>query len=105
MIGAAGHVHDPAGALDFIARVQMEVLAEQHDADFISIHIERDSEQITRKPDQFLKTHIGEAGDHGDASSHAGDCAHFPSSQVRSEGFPHPGYLGYRVVIDALNAL
>ena len=34
---AHGHVHDPARALDFIARVQMPVVAEQHDADFVLV--------------------------------------------------------------------
>ena len=32
---AHGHVHDPAGALDFISRVEMPVFAEQNDANFV----------------------------------------------------------------------
>jgi hypothetical protein len=46
---AHGHVHDPAGALDLIARVQMRVFAEQHDADFVFVHVERDAEHAAGK--------------------------------------------------------
>jgi hypothetical protein len=46
---AHGHVHDPARALDFIARVQMPVFAEQHDADFVLVHVERDAEHAAGK--------------------------------------------------------
>ena len=46
---AHGHVHDPARALDFIARVQMPVVAEQHDADFVLVHVERDAEHAAGK--------------------------------------------------------
>jgi hypothetical protein len=46
---AHGHVHDPARALDFIARMQMPVFAEQHDADFVLVHVERDAEHIAGK--------------------------------------------------------
>ena len=46
---AHGHVHDSARALDFVARVQMPVFAEQHDADFILVHVERDAEHPARE--------------------------------------------------------
>ena len=46
---AHGHIHDPAGALDFIAGVQMPVFAEQHDADFVLVHVERDAEAPRRE--------------------------------------------------------
>ena len=46
---AHGHVHDPARALDFIARLQVPVVAEQHDADFVLVHVERDAEHAARK--------------------------------------------------------
>jgi len=43
------HVHDAACALDFIACVQMRILTEQHDTDFVLVHIERDAEGAARK--------------------------------------------------------
>ena len=46
---AHGHVHHPAGALDFIAGMQMPVFAEQHDADLVLVHVERDAEYAARK--------------------------------------------------------
>jgi hypothetical protein len=46
---AHGHVHDPARALDFISRVQMPVFAEQNDADFVRVHVERNAEHIAGK--------------------------------------------------------
>ena len=64
---AHGHVHDPARALDFVARVQMPVFAEQHDADFVLVHVERDAEHAAGKLDQLLEAHAGKAGHLGDA--------------------------------------
>jgi hypothetical protein len=46
---AHGHVHDPARALDFIAGVQMRVFAEQHHADLVLVHVERDAEHAAGK--------------------------------------------------------
>jgi hypothetical protein len=46
---AHGNVHDSARALDFIACVQMPVFAEQHDADFVLVHVESDAEHIAWK--------------------------------------------------------
>jgi hypothetical protein len=46
---AHGNVHDTARALDFIACVQMPVFAEQHDFDFVLVHVERDAEHIAGK--------------------------------------------------------
>ena len=56
---AHGHVHDAARALDFIARVQMPVVAEQNHADFVLVHVERDAEHIAGKLHQLLKAHTG----------------------------------------------
>ena len=44
--GLLGRVIDP---LDFIACVQMPVFAQQHDADFIIVHVESDAEHIAGK--------------------------------------------------------
>ena len=102
---AHGHVHDPARALDFIARVQMPVFAEQNDADFVLVHVERDAEHTAGKLHQLLKAHAGEAGDLGDAGGDAGDRAHLPWRQLRRECFPRLAHAGERAVEDALQAL
>ena len=101
---AHGHIHDPARALDFIARVQMPVFAEQHDADFVLVHVERDAEHFAGKLHHLLKAHAGEAGDLGDAGGDAGDRAHLPRRQLRREGFPHLAYSSERAVEDTLQA-
>lgn len=49
-----GHVHDPTRALDFISSVEMPVFAEQNNADFVHVHIERNAKQIARKSHQFM---------------------------------------------------
>ena len=95
---AHGHVHDPARALDFIARVQMPVVAEQHDADFVLVHVERDAEHVAGKLHQFLEAHAGKAGDLGDAGGDTGDRAHLARRQLRREGFPHLADAGERAV-------
>ena len=101
---AHGHVHDPARALDFIARVQMPVFAEQHDADFVLVHVERDAEHIAGKLHQLLKAHAGKAGDLGDAGGDTRDRADFARRQLRREGFPRLADSGERAVEDALQA-
>ena len=101
---AHGHIHDPARALDFIAGVQMPVFAEQHDADFVLVHVERDAEHIAGKLYQLLKAHAGEPGHLGDAGGDAGDRAHLPRRQLRRECFPHLVYSGEGAVEHALQA-
>ena len=68
---AHGHIHDAAGALDFVAGLQVPVIAEQHDADFVLVHVERDAEHIAGKLHQFLEADTGKAGDLGDAGGNA----------------------------------
>ena len=94
---AHGHVHDPARALDFISCVQMPVFAEQHDADFVLVHVERDAKHAAGKLDQFLKAHTGQAGNLGDAGGDTGDRAHLARRQLRREGFPHLADAGKRL--------
>ena len=48
------YVHDPPGAFDFVARMQILIFTEQDHADFILIHVERDAQQIATKSHQFL---------------------------------------------------
>ena len=69
---AHGHVHDPARALDFISRVQMPVFAEQNDADFVRVQVERNAEHIAGKRHQFIKTHAGKTRHLGDAGGDTG---------------------------------
>ena len=86
---AHGHVHHPARALDFIARVEMPVFAEQDDANFVRVHVERNAEQIAGKHDQFIKTHARESGHLGDAGGDTNDRAHLARRQFRRECFSH----------------
>ena len=102
---AHGHVHDPARALDFISRVQMPVFAEQNDANFVRVHVERNAEHIAGKCHQFIKAHAGKTGHLGDAGGDAGDRAHLPWRQLRRECFPHLAYSGKRAVENVLEAL
>ncbi len=102
---AHGHVHDPAGALDFIARVQMPVFAEQHDADLVLVHVERDAEHAAGKFHQLVKAHAGKAGDLGDARGDAGDRAHLARRQLRRKGFASLAQAGERVVEDTLQGI
>ena len=48
------YVHDPPGAFDFVARMQILILAEQDHADFVLIHVECDAQQIATESHQFL---------------------------------------------------
>ena len=76
------HIHDPSGPLNFIARVQTLIFAEQNNADFLFVHVERDPKKIAGKLEQFLKARIGKAGDPRDASRDADDRARLHASRV-----------------------
>ena len=82
--------------------MQMPVVAEQHDADFVFVDVECDAEHIAGKLHQFLETHAGKTGDLGDAGGDAGDRADFPRRQLRREGFPRLAYPGKRAVENVL---
>ena len=101
---AHNHIHHPARALDFIAGVQMPVFAEQHDADFSLVHVERDAEQFAGKFYQLLEANSREPGHFGDSGSDAGDRAHLPRCQLRRECFPHLADPRKRAVEDPLQA-
>ena len=85
---AHGHVHDPARALHFISRVEMRVFAEQNDANFIRVHVERNAEHVSGKRHQFIVANAGKPRHLGDAGGDAGDRAHLARRELRRECFP-----------------
>jgi hypothetical protein len=60
----------------------MPVIAEQHDADFVLVQVERNAENAAGKRQQFLKADAGQTGDLGDAGGDAGDRADLPRAAV-----------------------
>ncbi len=52
------YVHDPPRSLDLIAP-SMPVISQQHNADFVFIHIECDAQQSAGKSYQLLETNAG----------------------------------------------
>jgi hypothetical protein len=62
-------------AFHFIARVQMPVIAEQNDANFVLVHVECNAEDVAGKRHHLHQTHAGQTGDLGDAGGDAGDRA------------------------------
>ena len=73
---AHGDVHDPASARDLVAGVQVPALAEEHDADLVRVHVERDAEHAAGELQQLVEAGAGEAGDGGDAGGHRRYRAH-----------------------------
>ena len=84
---AYGHIHDPARALDFIAGVQIRVIAEQHDADLVLVHVEGDAVPAARKLHQLLGTDARETGDFGNARGDRRDHADFTRDAFGHEAF------------------
>jgi len=82
------HIHDAPGAFHFIARVQLRIVPQQHNADLVFVDIERDAGNPAGKGEQLLESHAGQPGDPGDASGDARDRADLPRRQLRFEGFP-----------------
>ena len=80
---AHDNVHHPPGALDLVARMQARIVAQQHHADFSLVHIEGNAKHIAGKLHQFVITHAGQAGHHGDGGRNAGDRADFLRRQLR----------------------
>ncbi len=37
------HIHDPAGPGHFLAGLKVGIVPQQHDTDFMSVHVERDA--------------------------------------------------------------
>ena len=98
------HIHDMSPALDLIARMQLPVVAKQHDADFVFIDVECDAIHFTGKLQHLLKAHAGETRHLGDAGGQASDRPHLPWRQLRCEGFSHLAYSSKRAVEDVLQA-
>jgi hypothetical protein len=101
---AHGHVHDPAGPLDFVSRMQVPVFAQQNDADFIGVDVERDAKHVAGKLHQLVKADAGEPGHLGDAGSDAGDRAHLPQRELRRVCLPRLAHAGERAVESLLQA-
>ena len=74
---AHSHVHDPAGALNFISCIEMPVLAEQNDADFVRVYVECDAGHIAGKHHQFIITYAGQTRHFSNAGGDTDDCARF----------------------------
>ena len=72
---AHGDIGDPAGAQGLVARAQAPVLPEQHDADLLLIHVERDAKNAAGKLHHFLEADAGKSGNRGDANGNACDDA------------------------------
>ena len=83
----------------------MLAFAEEHDADFVRIDVERDAVQIAGKLHQLIKAHARKARDLGDADGDARDRAHLTRRQLRREGFQRPADSRERVVEDAVQAI
>jgi hypothetical protein len=56
---AHGHIHDPARALDLVSCVEMPVIAQEHNANLIGVHVERQARDAAGKRHQFIKAHSG----------------------------------------------
>src|ERR1019366_2606954 len=83
----------------------MPVFAQQNHANFVSVHVERNAEDVDGKGHQFIKAHTGETGHLGDACCDTGDRAHLPWRQFRRESFSHLADSSKRAVEIVLEAL
>ena len=84
---AHAHIHDPARALDLIARVQGRVLTEQNDAEFVGVQVEDDAKDPVVELDQFLEADVGQTRNLGNAGADTDDRAHLARRQLRRERF------------------
>ena len=74
---AHGHAHDAAGALDFVAFLDLGVFAEDHHADLIFFQVHGDAGDAVREAEQLAGHDLVEAVDAGDAVAQRDDGAHF----------------------------
>ncbi len=98
-------VHDPARTFDLVSGRELRVIAKEHDADLVLVHIEGDAELAATKADQFLEPDAGEAGDRGDTRGDCGDGADLTSHQLRLESLSRPAHAREGFIEDALQAL
>ena len=80
------HVHHTARALDFITRMEMRVITEQHDTDLVFIHVEGDAENAARKLQQLLISRSWKPRHGGDAGRYGRDRADLAQDEPRREG-------------------
>jgi hypothetical protein len=64
------HGHDAAGALDFVAFLDLRVFAQQHRAHLVFFQVHGDAGHAVRELDQFAGHDLFEAVDAGDAVAH-----------------------------------
>ena len=82
-----GHSTRP---LDLIARMEVLALAQQYDADFVRIDVERDAEHAAGKLYQLIKAHTRNARHLGDADGDARYRAHLARCHLWRERFQRP---------------
>src|SRR5690606_13900861 len=82
---ADGHVHDGAGALDDVPFLDLGVRAEDHDADIVSLEVERHALHAIGERDHLAGLDIVEAVDAGNAVTHAQHGADFADLGLRAE--------------------
>jgi hypothetical protein len=99
---AHAHVHNPAGALDFVSSPHVRVVAKKHHPDLVRVHVEGDAEHVAGKLDQFVGADAGQAGDSGDAGGNASDGSHLARRQLRREGIAPLAEARERAVEDIL---
>ena len=69
------HRHDAAGAADFVAFLDLRVIAEQHRAHLVFFQVHGDAGNVVRELDQLAGHDLFQAVDSGDAVAHRDDRA------------------------------
>ena len=64
------HAHDAFGALDFVAFLDLRVVAQQHRADLVFFQVHGDARHVVRELDQFAGHDLFQAVDSGDTVAH-----------------------------------
>src|SRR5208337_861120 len=99
------HVHHTTGTLDLVAGMQMLAFAEENDADFVRVDVERDAVEIAGKLHQLIKADAWKARDLGDAGGDARERAHLTRRQLRRESLQRPADTRERRVEDAVQTI
>ena len=88
------HRHDAAGAADFVAFLDLRVIAEQHGADLVFFQVHGDAGDVVRELDQLARHDLFQAVDAGDAVAHRDHRADLGDvdSALRSSRFPGAEY-------------
>ena len=100
-----GDIHHPPQTPDFVAGVQMRVVAKQNDADLVFIDVEGDTKYAAGKFEQFLKADARQPGHLGDAGGHPADGADLVRRQLRRKGFADQAETGESTVDQAVQAV